>query len=309
MGKSDRWTLWVMLLSGVVLVLGAVFADPFAGFLAGKVGSPGNPTTVSEGAAATARDTLRKRAGWTPQDFFMEDEAVRACEAISARDQAQLQKLIDGGADVNLTGKAGFTLLHWAFVNDNLEAFRLLLKSGAEPDKKLTRPVFVPSSTQFQVGDSILFTCLRSSWKRGQLEFFFAALDHTREKDPRDSAGNTLLLIAANPLWSGIGDRDVLATIIDFGVDLNAQTKDGETAAMVAVSLDRPQFALQILEAGADPSVRDHRGKSVGDLVSRKLELVQSDPNRFHYPKEEAVRLLEWLEKRPAGAPERNQNP
>lgn len=296
MGKRDNRTL----IAGIVCTtLAALLAYQFGHLLPLLPRRPEHQKPDREKIAMpdgqsgrSGERTLREREGWVPQDFFEVPDAIRACKAITSRDQQQLQALIDAGLDVNLSGKAGITLLYWAFVSDNLEAFKLLLESGADPDQKLTNSLYLRTVMAFREGDSILFTTMRITWNRGQLDFFYAALDHASEKDPRDAAGNTLLHVV---MAERRPDEAILARIIEFGVDLDAQTKYGNTEAMWAVSHDRPDLALQMFEAGADPSIRNNQGQSVADLLRRKLE--QERGNQY-YPKEAAQQLLEWLEKR-----------
>jgi ankyrin repeat protein len=152
-------------------------------------------------------------------------------------------------------------------------------------------------------GDSILFTCIRKAWKRSQLDFFFAALEHTGEKDPRGWAGKNLLdvVVAERRI-----DGDILARLVESGVDLDMQTQSGSTTAMWAVRLDRPQLALHILKKGANPSIRNKKGQSVKDLILEKLEHEKGNP---HYPKEDAARLLEWLENHSSDADSTGEEP
>lgn len=291
MGKSNKWPISAAVFGIIaVAVLAVLLRYNREHFLPGKRDRPqvADPT---EQLRKLVDPTLREIQGWTPQDFFKEEQTVRAAAAISARDQTELQALIDGGLDVNVTGKAGFTLLYWAFAEDNFEAFDLLLSSGADPDQKLTRSITLQANRPLVEGNSIPFTCIRTAWKRSQLDFFFAALEHAREKNPRDFEGNTLLqvLVAERRI-----NEEILARFSETGVDLDMQTQYGGTAAMWAVRLDRPQLALKILQAGADPNIKDKQGQSVASLMLQKLEREKGNPN---YPQEDAARLLEWLEK------------
>lgn len=307
MSKNDKWTPSVMLLWGTLLGVASGFAHPLANVRAATPSRPqlegqGDPAAPAGNAVAAAKRTLREREGWTTEEFFEGAEAIGACKAISDRDQKKLEAMIEKGLDVNLTGKAGMALLHWAFVEDNFAAFELLLKSKADPDKKLTSSVILNTSRHFLKGDSVPFTCLRSLWKGDQYEFFFAALSHSKDKDPRDAVGNTLLLVGLSPIsGGGLLSKEALARVLKLGVNLDAQTEHGTTAAMTAIWWDRPQLALQILEAGADPSIRNAQGRTVADLlrlrIARERERGEQDLARNAAP------LLEWLEKHPKGLP------
>jgi hypothetical protein len=167
--------------------------------------------------------TVRDQQEWAAEDFFSDDASIRACEAISNRDLTQLQSLIDAGLDVNATGKSGLTLLHWALFEGNFEAFQLLLRSGADPDKKLKRFIFLHNGTALVEGDSILFTSMRSYYSPDQLNYFLAALEHSSQADPRDAEGNSLLLVV---LRERAVNQALLAPIIERKLELEKANPD-----------------------------------------------------------------------------------
>ncbi len=241
----------------------------------------------------SGKGTLCEREGWVPRDFFASPEAIRACELISARDIEGLRKVLDGGFKPKLSGKADMDLLLWAFVNDNLEAFKLLLVSGASPDHQLTRGIDMATDTGFGAGDSILFTTLRSRDKR-KWEFFFAALEYTDNINQRDAHGNTLLLVCLGGQGISSTNEGSLQRLLRSGVELDAQNEFGDTAALVALGWDRPLFSLRILEAGAVLDIRDRSGKTVADRLASKL--MQPVLPGAEYRFAEYNRLKAWLD-------------
>ncbi|MEQ8790805.1 MAG: hypothetical protein RIC55_31195 [Pirellulaceae bacterium] len=239
-------------------------------------------------AGGMGRQTLWTEAGWTPEDFFDSEAALRACKLISERKHEELKQLLGSDFDVNQSGKKGMTLLYWAFGEDNQEAFQLLLDSGADPDKKLTEPITTRNSWLF-AGDSILFTAMRKS----KWDFFFAALEHTSNIDQRDVEGKTLLLacMGTDAIYGTSGET--LQRIIDAGVPLDAMNKYGDTATMNALFRDRPLHCLRMLEAGADPEIHNARGRTIYDLLSIRL---QADLQRGKQPPKGTDRLKQWLD-------------
>lgn len=234
--------------------------------------------------------SLRDGEGWVPEDFFQGPDALRACEAILSREQDRLKEMIDSGLDVNLSGKAGMTLLCWAFVCGNLDAFKLLLESGADPDKRLTDAIILLSGTPLSPGDSILFTCM----KQKKWQFFFAAFAHTRNVNQLDGGGSTLLHVATSPWAIYSVSQKSLQRLIDSGIDLDVQDKDGTTAALNAIIWERPLFCLQLLESGADPDLREKVGHNVADILSMKMSSYQRRGNEFR--PEGVNNLQHWLE-------------
>jgi hypothetical protein len=81
-----------------------------------------------------------------------------------------------------------------------------------------------------------------------------------------------------------------LQQLIDAGVDLNAIGYFGDTASHMALSI-RPSMCLRLLEAGADPSIKDASGRDVADWL--EVELAHLKPGE---PADRYEPLIRWLE-------------
>jgi ankyrin repeat protein len=240
--------------------------------------------------------TIHAREGWAAEDFFSDPDVLRAANAIVKRDGNELQSLVDAGLDVNLTGKAGTTLLFWAFVTDNLDAFKLLLTAGADPDMQLSGTI-IPERTvmTFPLSSSVLFSSLKAS----RADFFLAALEHTKDVNQR-LFGDTFLHICAKDtaiVSTRIG-QNVLQPLIDAGIDLNARDRYGCTAAYYAADRelagDGSVLCLRLLEAGADPDIPSNQGDRLADRLARKLERYRKQGLTQQIAT--AERVKEWLE-------------
>jgi hypothetical protein len=257
---------------------------------------PVQNTVLTDVARTTAPTTipssLASREGWYPEKFFESRELVSAAEAIARHDIVALSESVDTGLDVNQQGSFGMTLLHWAFVNENVEAFRALLEAGASPNKRLTSTIKLRTSGRHLLnGDCILFTSLRSS-SPNKFKFFFAAFSHSKEDDPRDLRGRTLLFSFMNVYTVSNVSPDTLARILDSKIDLDVQDDRGCTAAMLAISLDRADLCLQILKAGGDSRIANKEGDTVETILARKIQHSATDA-RFN--PEQVSQLSEYL--------------
>lgn len=205
---------------------------------------------------------------WAPEDFFDTEEAINACNVISSGDPELLAELLRSGIDVNLTGKKGVTLLHWAFFDDKLDAFTQLLEAGTDPDKKLTGLIKRKRHYPIRFGDSILFSAMRI----GKWDHFFSALKHTNDINQRDVMDKTLINASTGIVEISYLREDHLQRMIDAGVDLNSQDQHGGTAAMNTLNNRRPKLCLVLLKAGADTSIKNNRGNT----ISTRLPIVRS---------------------------------
>lgn len=234
-------------------------------------------SNVVDDALGPGERSLREKENWSPRDFFDLSEAIGACEAIAARDESRLKVMIGNGLDVNMCGKAGMTLLFWAYVCGNLDAFEVLLESGADPDRRLTAALALKSATPLSPHDTILFTCVRHhKWR-----FFFAALSRTHDVNQHDGGGLNLIQVAMNAPTILHVSPDTLQRLIDAGIALDERDEYGGTAAISALAWERPAFCLQLLKAGANPVLRDVNGRNLTDYLMVKMKRYEQQGNEF----------------------------
>jgi len=200
---------------------------------------------------------------WQPSDFFDTKNELELCNAISTGDMIKVKSQVDSGMDLNVDGKFGIRVLYWAFIEENMEAFKFLLERGADPDRRLTENIVIkrvakpPRCDAFFSGDSIFFTSLRC-WKS---EFCTAALAYSKNVHQLDRNGSNLVDVFMWPGY-GFGGKENLKALIDVGIDLNG--KD-HPPIYTALCFHRADLCLQLLEAGADPQKLDG---NVGDLAA-----------------------------------------
>src|SRR3982750_2880540 len=67
-----------------------------------------------------------------------------------------------------------------------------------------------------------------------------------------------------------LGDRRTLANMIANGADVNAANNGGQTLLIIAVISSQSDLVSMLLNAGANPSLKDHTGLNARDWAQRK---------------------------------------
>ena len=145
---------------------------------------------------------------------------------------ANVELLIDNGAEVNAKNRRGSTPLHWA-IHDEAKV-RLLLSKGANVNAKQVQgrtPLFLAA----MLGDSV--PTMRLLFARGA--------------DPNLACANgqTPLMMAA-----ARGNVEALRLLIEKGAEVNGKDGAGETALMFAGSSGNAGAVQLLIERGSCPA-------------------------------------------------------
>jgi len=193
-------------------------------------------------------------------DLFDEAETRQLCRAIQENDIVEVKRLIASGVDVNTAGAAGVTPLVWAFGQQNLTAFELLLNNGASPNIRLTNSVREndpPIGGFFTKGNPLIHYAANG---RFTIEYLKLMLKHGA--DPDLVGRNGLSAIGSAIFYPWTPDKlERVKMIAAAGADLDLVYKSySNTALAVAIQDDRFDIALLLLELGADPTISYNNG-------------------------------------------------
>jgi hypothetical protein len=78
----------------------------------------------------TSSKTWHEKFKWQASEYFSTPLEIALCEAIETNDLPAIERLIKQGANVNAHGKGNMTPLLWAFPDNKVERFKLLLEKG-----------------------------------------------------------------------------------------------------------------------------------------------------------------------------------
>jgi quinoprotein dehydrogenase-associated probable ABC transporter substrate-binding protein len=183
--------------------------------------------------------------------------------AASIRMTGLMEILLDAGAKVDAVDSDGMTALQHAINVNHVPSIQLLVKRGADMERGVTKQGY---------------TALEVALSDGK---FFAAKALLDEgADVKRGAGpeklTPLMVIATQlqpqqrlkQLAMGPTPLALAAEMIKRGADVNAASKDGVTALMVAAGQNNAPMIGLLLRAGADPKMKSVAGKTALDIAT-----------------------------------------
>jgi quinoprotein dehydrogenase-associated probable ABC transporter substrate-binding protein len=199
--------------------------------------------------------------GWTPLQ-----------NAARHRKNGMIKALIERGADPNLPDASGMTPLVTAAMRDHVPSVKVLLESGAnieQPGPQGYRPLALAiAESKYEAAKALIEGCADVSVASGE-------------------GGLTPLMLIAAQTSPAEGARflpgstrpsDIAKSLIERGADVNAQSKAGVTALMVAATHNSAPMIGLLMDANADPTVKNKQGLTATDVAEKNgnLEAAQA---------------------------------
>jgi ankyrin repeat protein len=236
----------------------------------------------------SARELARARVGLLSGNLEQQDAKsgdTPLIEGINQLDSDYVAALLDAGAKIEGKSKYGWTPLMAAAHDSSLQLVKLLLKAGANVhardsdgktallhaassarESKAKLKALLAAGADITVKDRhgldiLMFACYPGG-NVPAIEFLLAKnVSVTR----RNNDGCTALIYAATD-----SNPAVAALLLKAGADVNARGTDGRTTLMSAVTGAGTIDTIRILlEAGADPSLKDDSGLTALDMVRK----------------------------------------
>lgn len=162
----------------------------------------------------------------------------------------KIDQLLAQGLNVNTKGTRNATVLFWALRNP--DGFEYLLNRGADPN------------VVFDDGGSVMHWVARQE----NCNMLNTALLHGG--DPNLRAG----LFGGSPIFETVtaGKNTIipncLKLLLSKGADINLRDEQGKSVLLLSADLARFDIALYLLENGANPSLKDNKGRSIRDFLN-----------------------------------------
>jgi ankyrin repeat protein len=204
-----------------------------------------------------------------------------------------VKMLLERGADINATSQRGYTALSIALQNNYVEIANLLkgnsIKTGTEDPEfaameKLKKMFDASLITKedydakkrevldgLSLGKSIKNTSLPSPTEEEKSGSATANNIKDEEEQVTEISTNDNVMDSNNIklffLASKNGDKSVIHSLLDKGVDLNAKDRNGNTALILASSNGHKEIAKILIENKADITIKNSIGMTALDLA------------------------------------------
>jgi len=234
-------------------------------------------------AESAARERASKQlVAMMSLETMFPDSEVRALAAAAGKGKIEeINKLVEQGVDVNARGARNATPLFWAM--RNLDGFTRLLELGADPN------------VVFDDGGSVMHWAV----KHKNDAFLKAALAH---------GGNPNLvggMLGETPLFEAMsyGTKRNAPILLDAGANMNAQLKNGNTPMMTAAALGQFDLVLDLLNRGADYTVKNFNGDDLADRIA----FVRRTMDPHNELTDWMNKVIDWLKERGVSIPQYKQ--
>lgn len=170
--------------------------------------------------------------------------------AAASGNEKVLHLLLEAGASLDRTDSFGRTALHLSGRYGEIDAMRLLLKVGADPNIRNRN------------GDAVLHEAVSNAEEVRML------LEADADANIRDRRGNTALHLAAMHR-----DAEPVRLLLEAGADVDMPNWAGDTAVLIAAAGGNAEITRLLLEAGADINVQGSGGDTALSSALRNYDI------------------------------------
>jgi ankyrin repeat protein len=238
--------------------------------------------------------TKEKVENWLAEGADITQELSNA---VIANDLDRVKFLVSKGADVNKADSQGWTPLQSAARQRHDKMIALLIEFGADVNAGDPTPLVAAVMRDHVPSVKVLLDHGADIDKSGQDGFKPLPLAIAEDKyesaktlmeagakvnEPSGDDGLTPLMIAAGQTSPAEGamfvpgstrPTDIAQGLIERGADVNAQSKSGVTALMIAAAHNNPPMIGILIDAGADPGLKNSLGQTAAEVAEKNGNL------------------------------------
>jgi ankyrin repeat protein len=183
-----------------------------------------------------------------------------------------IKTLIELGADPNLSDANGMTPLVAAAMRDHVPSVKVLLENGADMEKlglQGYRPLALAiAESKYEAAKALIEAgadVSGASGEDGLTPLMLIAAQTSPAEGARFLPGSTR-------------PSNIAKSLVERGADVNAQSKAGVTALMVAATHNSAPMIGLLMDANADPTVKNKLGLTATDVAEKNgnLEAAQA---------------------------------
>jgi quinoprotein dehydrogenase-associated probable ABC transporter substrate-binding protein len=192
--------------------------------------------------------------------------------AARQRRDVMIKTLIELGADVNRPDAGGTTPLVAAAMRDHVPSIKALLEKGADvehPGPQGYRPLALAiAESKYEAAKAFMeggADVSAASGADGLTPLMLIAAQTSPAEGARFLPGSTR-------------PSDIAKGLVERGAEVNAQAKNGMTALMIAATHNSAPMIGLLMDAGADPAVKNNQGLTATDVARKNnnLEAAQA---------------------------------
>jgi quinoprotein dehydrogenase-associated probable ABC transporter substrate-binding protein len=201
---------------------------------------------ISKGADVNKPDLQ----GWTP-----------LTSAARQRHDDTIAMLIELGADPNKPDANGYTPLAAALMRDHVPSIQVLVEKGAdleEPGQQGYRPLALAlAEKKYEAAKALMDGGADASTASGD-QGLTPLMIVAAQTGPAE--GSIFLPGSARP-------TDIAKSLLERGANVDAQADNGMTALMIAASNNSAPMIGLLMDAGADPAIKNAQGQTAEDVA------------------------------------------
>jgi ankyrin repeat protein len=207
-------------------------------------------------------------------DYFETASLITLADAAQRGQTDKIKHLLAEGVPIDGQGKEGMTPLIWAILHQNMKGVQCLLENKANPNLQMTASKLTTDGLTDGNSAVSLAAMHEDPWYLGMV------LKYGGNPNIVNLVKSITPIFQCIKLFDSSHPRlEHLKMLIAAGADLNSQDRNGLTPMMTAAMANRYDMVYIMLEAGADPTIKNKWGST----ILFQIRTIRTDPEHSLY--------------------------